>query len=336
MKHILVIGAGSIGKRHLRNCYNSLGCKVSAVDPRQDRLAEAAEQVKLENAYKDLAAIPLPIQDIDGVVIATPPKFHYEQCLFAIENELPIFLEKPGTKYAQESELLQQHPKFDNNKLLLGYCYRWWPSIQRLKEILDNSHKWVGNPLSANMIITANLLDWHPWEPYKDFFLANKELGGGALLDENHFVDLMIWFWGMPQAIFAKLDTLGDFDIDVEDNCEMIFRYDGFRVAMHLDMLARPHEKSIIVRGSKGSLRWNTTNDYSINDILYSKSIQNVWKKEPFVFDRNDMFISEAKEFLAIIDGKVQPSCTLQDGINVLKLVEGCKRSSRMRMEINV
>ncbi len=335
MKHILVVGAGSIGKRHLRN-FKGLGCKVSAVDPRQDRLQEA-EGLGTEKIYNKLNTSKNPSLEwkrFDGVVIATPPRFHFNQCLQLVKSELPILLEKPGTQTLEQSEDLSNC--LDTNKVLLAYCYRWWPSIIKLREYIQNGK--VGRCLNANFTISAHIEDWHPWEYYKDFFLANKWLGGGALLDENHFVDLMIWFWGMPRQVIARLDKISDFDIDVEDNVDMIFIYDnGLRVTMHLDLLGRPHEKSIKVRGDKGTLDWSTSIDYHKNVITYDNRPEHRYlDNDEFEFDRNNMFIDEAKEFLGMIDGKAKPSCTLQDGIKVLEIVESCKRSSDEGRIINV
>ena len=140
-KHILVVGAGSIGKRHLRN-FKSLGCKVSAVDPRQDRLDEANKESQLEGLYLNLEkALKSDLDDLDyryfdGVVIATPPRFHFNQCLQLMKSELPILLEKPGTQTLEQSEDLSNC--LDTNKVLLAYCYRWWPSIIKLREYIQN------------------------------------------------------------------------------------------------------------------------------------------------------------------------------------------------------
>ena len=305
-KHILVVGAGSIGKRHLRN-FKSLGCEVSAVDPRQDRLLEA----KGEGASicsKDLKEALEVHDNIDGIVIATPPRFHFRQCLEILKSEIPILLEKPGTRTCWESKSLVEYS--NSNKFLLAYCYRWWPSIIKLREHIQNGK--IGRCLNANFTISAHIEDWHPWEHYKDFFLANKWLGGGALLDENHFVDLMIWFWGMPRQIIARLDNISDFDIDVEDNVDIIFIYDnGLRVTMHLDLIGRPHEKSIIIRGDRGTLTWGTSVDYSTNTIRFANNMLPNHESEEvhvFEFDRNSMFISEAQEFLDMIDGNDKPS----------------------------
>ena len=330
-KHILVVGSGSIGKRHLRN-FKSLGCEVSAVDPRQDRLDEANEQAELQNRYTSLNQ-SADFKKFDGVVIATPPRFHYHQCLQLAKSGLPILLEKPGTTTLGQSKVLADSSP---NKFLLAYCYRWWPSIIKLREYIQTGK--IGRCLNANFTISAHIEDWHPWENYRDFFLANKWLGGGALLDENHFVDLMIWFWGMPRQVIARLDKISDFEIDVEDNVDIIFIYDnGLRVTMHLDLLGRPHEKSIMVRGDEGTLKWYSSIDYKANRIDFAQTMDgSKTKSDNFTFDRNSMFIWEAEEFLDMIDGKAKPSCTLQDGIKVLELIEACFESSRSGRAVNV
>jgi predicted dehydrogenase len=49
--------------------------------------------------------------------------------------------------------------------------------------------------------MSAHLADWHPWERYQDFFMAQAALGGGALLDESHFLDLMLWSLAVFSAV---------------------------------------------------------------------------------------------------------------------------------------
>ena len=55
----------------------------------------------------------------------------------------------------------------------------------------------VGGLRHARFVMSAHLADWHPWERYQDFFMASRDQGGGALLDESHFIDLMLWFFGV-------------------------------------------------------------------------------------------------------------------------------------------
>ena len=53
------------------------------------------------------------------------------------------------------------------------------------------------------------------------------------------------------------------------------------------------------------------------------------WQIEEFNHDRNDMFVAVAEEFLNIIGGHADPSCTIDDGVQVLELIEAARASSR-------
>ena len=95
-RHILVLGAGSVGKRHLNN-FAELGCILSAMDPREDRLNEASKEVNLEMSFSNLEDALESVHSFDGVVIGSPPKFHVQQCVEFAKKGIPMLLEKPGT-----------------------------------------------------------------------------------------------------------------------------------------------------------------------------------------------------------------------------------------------
>src|SRR3989338_7080757 len=181
-KHILVLAAGSVGRRHLRN-FASLGCDVSAMDPREDRLKEANGEVKLVYKFKSVEEALSTPGKFDGAVVASPTKFHISQTMALLKAGLPVLLENPLAKNMEEaSELFKFLENNKNAKVLLGYTYRWWPSLGEFRKKISAGE--IGRPLRAEFIMSAHLADWHPWEKYQDFFMASRDLGGGALLDE--------------------------------------------------------------------------------------------------------------------------------------------------------
>ena len=87
--------------------------------------------------------------------------------------------------------------------------------------------------------------------------MASSALGGGALLDESHWIDLMLWFFGRPQKLFSKIDKISSLEIETDDNVDMIAYFkDHLQVNLHLDLYTRPHEKSIQFVGESGTLIW--------------------------------------------------------------------------------
>jgi len=179
-KHILIVGAGSIGKRHAKNLVK-LGCDVSFVDPREDRQKEgyAAIPDSIRWSYPSMRGAE---KGIDAVVIATPPALHLEQCLIANEWEVPILCEKGLTLEYDEAQILGEKIKVP---FFMGYTWRWWPT---LNDLFEKHIKKIEPLRRVEMRMCANLEDWHPGEPLKDFYIATR----GGIANENHWIDIML------------------------------------------------------------------------------------------------------------------------------------------------
>ena len=322
-KKILVVGTGSVGKRHLANLAE-LGCLVWGVDPRPDRLAEAAGIDNFQDGFSDLEAALEAGPEFDGAVVASPPSFHVDQCLALARAGLPILLEKPVCPTLEEGQrLARELEPLEGTRLLLGYTYRWWPPLADLKAWLEEGR--IGKPLHAVFYMSAHLADWHPWERYQDFFMASQELGGGALLDESHFLDLMYWFFGLPEKLFGRVEKLSGLEIETDDNVDLTVVYaNGLRVSVHLDLFGRPHEKYIVLTGEKGTIHWS----FEPNQLKLGRKMEQEWEAKEYSFERNDMFVALAREFLEVIEGREEMTCTLADGLEVLRIIEACRTSS--------
>jgi predicted dehydrogenase len=320
-KHILVVGTGSAGKRHAKNLH-TLGCAVSCMDPRRDRLDEiSAEEITLESVFTSLEDAFAAAKTFDAVVVASPPSFHVEQSIYALQRNVPVLLEKPVSADLSSALKLQAAIQDTGIPLLLGYTWRWWPPLLKVKQLLERQV--VGELKFVKFTMAAHLADWHPWERYQDFFMASRTLGGGAILDESHWLDLMLWFFGMPEKLFAKVEKISGLEIETDDNVDMLVFYEnGMRVSLHLDLYARPHEKSIQFVGENGTLIWEP------NLIKIGKEMDPDWELEEFNYDRNDMFVGVAEEFLKILAGEGMQTCNIDDGIRVLALIEAARQSN--------
>jgi predicted dehydrogenase len=317
--HILVAGAGSAGRRHARNLA-ALGARVAAFDPRTDRLEQGRSEVPgLEVVPAWEAALD---RAFDGVVVASPPHVHVEQALPWARRGVPVLLEKPVAPGLESAQELAAAVAQAGTPVLLGYTYRWWPPLLALKRRIESGV--IGAPRHARFVMSAHLADWHPWERYQDFFMARAEQGGGALLDESHFLDLALWLFGRPRALYGRVERLSSLEITSDDNVDLLAVYDdALRVSIHLDLYGRPHEKSVTVVGEGGTLRC----EFAPDRLRLGKT-EAEWEDTPFACERNDMFLALAREFLEVIGGRVQPTCTIGDGIAVLRCVEAARRST--------
>jgi predicted dehydrogenase len=319
-KHILIFGAGSVGKRHARNLA-ALGCRISCMDVREDRCLELAQEV--EAAYFTDEKQALAASAYDGAVIGSPPHVHVNQSMAALERGLPVLLEKPVAPKLADARRLAAAVETASAPLLMGYTWRWWPPLRKVRALLGEGA--IGTVRHVQFHMSAHLADWHPWERYQDFFMAWRELGGGALLDESHWIDLMLWLFGMPASVSGRIEKISDLEIDSDDNVDLLFAYgDGPRISMHLDLYGRPHEKFIRFVGSDGTLFWSA----DPNQIRIGRGWQQEWETVTYDCERNDMFVATAKEFLDVIAGEPPQTCVIGDGLRVLEIVEAARRAS--------
>jgi predicted dehydrogenase len=152
------------------------------------------------------------------------------------------------------------------------------------------------------------------------------------LLDESHFIDLMLWFFGMPERLFARVEKLSDLEIDTDDFVELLAIYPhGLRATIHLDLFGRPHNKRISIVGEKGTAECL----FDPNEVRIGQEPAPKWKIEPFSVERNDMFLAVDREFLTMIAGEsLNHTCTISDGLKVMEVVEACRESQRTGREI--
>ena len=320
-KHILVLGTGSAGKRHAMNLA-SLGCRISGMDPRRDRLEELNSEMDVVGTFTSLDDALNSPERIDGVAVTSPPVYHVEQCMEALERGLPVLLEKPVSPEEASAKKLEEAVKHSGVPLLLTYTYRWWPPLKKVRELLEQ--KALGKLRHVKFVMSAHLADWHPWENYWDFFMASRDLGGGALLDESHWIDLMFWFLGKPERVMARIDKISDLRIDTDDNVDMVIIFEnGLHVTMHLDLYGRPHEKYIRFVGEEGTIYWTV----EPNRVAVGKEMTETWVTYDYDCDRNDMFLGADREFVEVLDGAPVKTCSIRDGVRALTFIEAARKS---------
>ncbi len=259
---------------------------------------------------------------LNGVAICSPTSFHPDQTIAALRDRLPVLLEKPVAISLSDAERVMVAQQATGTPVVLGYCWRWWPPLERVRSLLAAGV--IGAPRHVQFHMSAHLADWHPWEPYQEFFMSSRALGGGALLDESHWIDLMVRFHGMPREVLGRVAKLSDLEIDTDDTVDALCSYDSLQVSLHLDLYGRPHEKFIRLLGEDGTLVWSA----EPNRIAYGHEWKQVWQEEVFTCERNDMFVAVAREFLDVIAGSEPSTCTLDDGARVMRIVEAIRASS--------
>ena len=324
---ILIVGGGSVGKRHMRN-FRALGVEhVGVVDPRADRRAELDAEPGVGATYEELGRA---LQDgFDAAVVCAPTAYHVPIALDCLRSGLHILMEKPiSHELTGVGEMLEE-ARARRRTFMVGYTYRFWPPLQRLKALLDAEA--VGRLLFVHVAFSQYLPDWHPWEDYRTWFMSKKEQGGGALLDESHTLDMVRWLIGEVADLWCEVGNLSALDMTADDYAQFVVRFQtGVRATVHMDVFSRQPQRLIECAGEEGNLRC----DLNANELtIYTPGADPVIER--FQCDRNDMFVAEARRFLDVVAGKAAPMVSGEDALATLRLVEAGRLSSRTGGRVN-
>jgi len=320
----LIAGLGSIGRRHLRN--------LKALD-QTDIILYRTHHATLPDT--DLCDHPTftdlneaLAQKPDGVIVANPTSMHLSVAQAAAEAGAALLIEKPVSDSLIGIRDLQNAVEKAGKPVLVGFHFRYHPVLREIKQIIDTNQ--LGKALRAHVHWGEYLPGWHPWEDYRNSYAARADLGGGVLNTLSHPIDYLRWLMGEVGSVSADLTNLSSLELDVEDNAELLFRFQsGSRATIHLDYYQRPPSHTLSLVFEEGMISWdNATGEAQVRD-LYHETEDRI--TPPSNFDRNDMFLAEMDAFVRLCQGENIPHCTLADGKRVQKIVEVARQSAGTR-----
>jgi len=129
--------------------------------------------------------------DLEAVIVSTPPPLHLEMCVGALEHKKHVLCEKPLGRTPSECREILEVAGRNGRLVATGFNYRFYPAIVKAREILDagliggldHIRGYAGHPGGREFT--------HPWVHDVNV------MGGGALLDNGiHIIDLTRYFLG--------------------------------------------------------------------------------------------------------------------------------------------
>lgn len=342
---ILFCGLGGIGQRHLRNLRTILGdqLEVHAFRVRRQKIKllddlSIAENGDLELDYgvivhaeldEALAAKP------DLVMICNPSSLHIPIALSAAKSGCHIFMEKPVSNSIDGLEELLVTLQKKERLCYVGYNFRFHPALIRIKSLINEG--FFGNIIGVQVEVGEYLPGWHKYEDYRDMYASRADLGGGVILSQIHEMDLIYWFFGMPETITSCGGKLSNLEVDVEDVAHSLMRVRGknndFPISLQQDFLQRPPSRTFKIVGDQGIVKANLIKNQL--EIFSADGSCIEFLTFPN-FTRNDMFLSQTQHLLDCIKGNATPLVGLSDGIQSLNLALAAKHSLITSSTINL
>jgi glutamate-1-semialdehyde 2,1-aminomutase/spore coat polysaccharide biosynthesis protein SpsF len=317
----MIVGCGSIGRRHARNL-KGLGLRqIGFCDSSPDALKYCREELQGET-FSDYGEA-LEIFKPEIVLICTPPVCHVEQALAALQARAHVFIEKPLSHESSGIEALIAEARHRDRIVQIGYNMRFHPGLQILKELIDSGK--IGRVLWLNVEAGQYLPDWRPWQHYRESYSARQELGGGIILDGSHELDYICWLLGRPTEVTCRAEHLSSLDVDVEDSAWIYLTFpERRRAELHLDFVQRTYTRTCKVVGEAGTALW----DFSVPEVRWFSTEAGSWSVIPYMFEPDDMYVAEMVHFLDSLGSRTGPMVDLEQGRDVIRVVEAAKKSS--------
>jgi predicted dehydrogenase len=233
--NVCMVGPGSRGKELLRQLLRVPGVNIAAVcDVYEPRFAEVNQLVgKPIPAYKDYGEM-LSRKDLDAVFIATPPVFHAEYAIAAMNHGLPVYGEKTLGFTVEDCNSVIAAVRKTKQVFQIGHQLRYEPWAQKMIERVAQGD--IGTPthVYAYWHRTDNWRRSVPDPKLEHLFnwRLYKETSGG-LLEElgSHSIDIANWIFGSaPETILGTTSIVQYHDgRTVGDNVQAVLGYSGGR-----------------------------------------------------------------------------------------------------------
>ncbi|MGB9544740.1 Gfo/Idh/MocA family protein [Vibrio harveyi] len=320
MNTVAVIGLGNIAARHRRNLRHLFP---------ESRLLAMSSSGRIPNeTISDCDQVVSSIeeliqQNVEFALVASPAPFHAQHAIPLLDAGIPVLIEKPVTAGIEEAKKLIAAAEHAQTPVAVGYCLRYLPSSQVVKQLLDAQN--IGTLLNAQVEIGQYLPDWRPTKDYRETVSAKASLGGGALLELSHELDYAQWLLGDLNVQFSHLRSSTHLGLEVEDLVDILATTESEAVvSIHLDFLQRQAFRRCRFIGTQGTIEWDLIENEVKQTLLSEPS---VIYREPD-WDKNQMYLNMVMDFVAKIEGKTNACIDLNQAFKTIELIETIKHGA--------
>jgi predicted dehydrogenase len=317
----LIVGLGSIGRRHGRNLA-ALGVEVVGFDPVADRRTAFTREVQ---GAKGCEIFEAGLEaGCDCAVIASPNVHHLDQAIASARVGLHLFIEKPLAVSPVGVEVLADEVERRGLTTMMGSNWKFHPGPRQLKRLIKSGA--LGRVLAVQAIGGQYLPDWHPREDYRRMYSSRVDLGGGVLLD-SHEVDYLTWLLGPITTVTCRTERTGTIEIETHDLASLLLVFASNATGtLQIDYLQRSYTRRVHLTGSGGTAIW----DYPEGLVRHYDGTDGRWHeyRTPEGYELNQMYEDEMRHFLDCVAARRPTLTPLSQALHVLSVLEQARLSA--------
>ena len=218
--------------------------KISTSKPENVKLIE--ERYPITSVVPDGKGI-IDDPEIDLVIVTSPNTEHFRWAREALVAGKHVVVEKPFTVSVAEADELIEIAKQQGKILTVYHNRRFTSDTKTVRKILESN-------------ILGEIVDY---ESHFDRFRAEPRPGGAWREDPlpgsgifydlgSHLIDQALWFFGMPLAVTADIDSQRPW-AKADDHFDVRLHYASFTATLKSSMLCKIPGPTYLIHGRNGS-----------------------------------------------------------------------------------
>ena len=330
VKTALIIGAGSIGQRHIKNLKKIGVDNIVALRSKKGhfkKLPEALKVVEVDNWEEAIASSP------DVAIISNPSSLHIETARKIVDHVKGVFIEKPLSDSTNECQQLIDILNEKKVVSFIGHNMMFHPIVENIIKFYNEND--IGEVVNIQCQVGQWLPDWHPYENYKDAYYARKDLGGGVALTLIHEIHLALELAGLPVSVVGEVSKYNKLDLEVDVCSDLMIKHKTGAVSqIHLDYIQQPSHRSGLITFEMGWLSY----DFTRIELIGQKKgddVHVIWADKNYEY--NKAYIDQMIEFVRFVEeGRLKHNYDASSSVESLKVVESLFESNNSGRKVSI
>ena len=312
-----ITGCGRVTEKiYLEAIRNIDGAGIAAVaDPIKERrkiVVSMFPDCKLYNSVDNL----LKNSQIDGLIIASPSKYHVADLIKALNYNVPVLVEKPLALNTEQLYELNGLTNLEKKTVMIGFNRRYWDPVIKLK------NNFMLNRVSGEYRLITNYSSWNPiaekLDPLDDLMHHQIDLTRFITKNEIKSVEILDKEKNIVKLLFEK----GSFFKLISNHGDIYREY----------LKIKTGDKEYYINSSSNRISPNEGNVRRVYDVV--EKYVRLFNKQKSSY--NLSYRRELMDFMKNVDKKQTMSPGLEDGIIPVKIVEAIRKSSYNGEEIKI
>ena len=320
MNKIAVIGLGSMGRRRIRLMQSLPDAPVIVgIDTSESRRRQAADEFGIDTA-DSLNGIYAG-GGFEAALVCTSPRSHEEIIMKCLSAGLHVFMEiNLMSDWYDKAESLAAQKGL---KLFLSSTFLYDPQINYMIDAVKGS--------KVDYIYHSGqyLPDWHPWENYKDFFVADRRTNACREILAIEFPWIVKAF-GEVDSLYVMKDRNSKLEIDFPDNFLIALRHkNGNKGVFCQDIISRKGMRGLEVYSEDIHLFWDGRAHELRRYDVDRKAMLPVNEDRPWEHDTmaspeyfENVYREEIRGFLDFLVDGAAPRHSLAEDKHILDLID--------------